>query len=358
MLGTAMAASPETRPPLAFEDFVAGAVDLADGPTVTRDAIVAFARAYDPQPFHLDEEAAKGTFVGELIASGWHSCALLMRAIADSFLLRSTSMGAPGIEEVRWLRPVRPGDALRLRRTVLETKASRSRPEMGLVRFRFELLRGDEAVLTQTNWIMFGRRETPPMVTRDREHEGARPLTGVGPPLPQADESSTRALSSDESQPTSPFFDDLIVGTTRNLGAYAFTPEVIVGFASQFDPQPFHTDPEAARRSHFGGLCASGWHTAAVWMKLMTAHRHGADQQARAAGLRPAALGPSPGFRDLRWLKPVYAGDTIRYRSTLVRKRPSASRPDWGLAFLHNTGENQHGECVFAFEGVVLWERR
>ena len=351
-----MAAFPETLPPLAFEDFAAGAVDLADGPTVTRDAIVAFARAYDPQPFHLDENAAKDTFVGELIASGWHSCALLMRAIADSFLLRSTSMGAPGIEEVRWLRPVRPGDVLRLRRTVLETKASRSRPEMGLVRFQFELLRGDEAMLTQTNWIMFGRREASPAVARDREHEGA--LAGAGSPLPAVVESSTRALSSDESQPTSPFFNDLIVGTTRDLGACTFTPDAIVGFASQFDPQPFHTDPEAARRSHFGGLCASGWHTAAVWMKLMIAHRRAADEQARAAGLRPAALGPSPGFRDLRWLKPVYAGDTIRYCSTLVRKRPSASRPGWGLAFLHNTGENQHGERVFAFEGVVLWERR
>jgi acyl dehydratase len=337
------------RPPLAFEDFVPGEVATAEGPTVTRDAVVAFALAFDPQPFHVDEEAAKGTFVGELIASGWHSCAMLMRAVADGFLLRSTSMGAPGIEEVRWLKPVRPGDRLCLCWTILETKASRSRPEMGLVRFRFELLRGGEAVLSQTNWIIFGRRDAPPPSDRGGPESKGVATHGAEPP------SSLHRPG--EAAPTT-FFDDVVIGLTRDLGAYTFTPEAIVGFASEFDPQPFHIDPEAACRSHFGGLCASGWHTAAVWMKLMIEDRRSADKRARTAGERPAVLGPSPGFRDLRWLKPVYAGDTIRYRSTLTEKRPSASRPGWGLVFQHNTGDNQHGERVFEFRSTVLWERR
>jgi acyl dehydratase len=93
-------------------------------------------------------------------------------------------------------------------------------------------------------------------------------------------------------------------------------------------------------------------------MKLMIEDRRSADKRARVAGERPAVLGPSPGFRDLRWLKPVYAGDTIRYHSTLTEKRPSASRPGWGLVFQHNTGDNQHGERVFEFRSTVLWERR
>jgi acyl dehydratase len=283
---------------------------------------------------------------------------MLMRAVADGFLLRSTSMGAPGIEEVRWLKPVRPGDRLTLRWTVLETKASRSRPEMGLVRFRFELLRGDEAVLAQTNWIMFGRRGATAAEAREGDGDA---VLGPEPRAATAAEATAPPLSpvrlSDDATPT-PFFDDLAIGAARDLGTAAFTPEAIVGFASRFDPQRFHVDPDAARRSHFGALCASGWHTAAMWMKVMTENRRRADDTAREAGERPAVLGPSPGFRDLKWLKPVYAGDTIRYRSTPTEKRPSASRPGWGLVFQHNTGDNQHGERVFEFKSAVLWERK
>lgn len=335
------------RPPLAFEDFSPGMGGTADLPVVTRDAIVAFAGEYDPQSFHLDEEAATHSFVGELIASGWHSCALLMRAIADGLLLRSTCMGAPGVDEVRWLRPVRPGDALRLRWTVGEAKASRSRPEMGLVRFRFEMLRGDEPVLTQSNWIMFGRRlSAVPDGTGPAEEPSAAAIAAAPPPIPG------------ERGPPSPFFDDLEVGASFDLGTYAFTAEAIVGFATEFDPQPFHLDPEAARRSHFGGLCASGWHTAAAWMKRWVEHRRAGDERARQAGQRPAMLGTSPGFRDLRWIKPVYAGDVVRYRSTVLEKRPGALRRGWGLVAQHNTGENQRGERVFEFRGSVFWEKR
>jgi len=329
-------------PSLAFEDFLPGSVATFEGPTVSREAIVAFARDYDPQPFHLDETAAQATPVGELIASGWHGCALLMRTIADSFLLRSTSMGAPGVEEVRWLRPIRPGDVLAMRRTVLEAKPSRSRPEMGLVRFRFELLRGEDPVLAQTNWIMFGRRDAP----SPGGAEAANPPRAEQAPRP-APEPSSAAPGGETSGPS---FDELAAGSERDLGAFTFTPEAIVGFARQFDPQPFHLDPEAACRSHFGGLCASGWHTAAIWMKLLIAARQGA----RAAGRRLPVLGPSPGFRDLQWLKPVYAGDTIRYRAAVIESRPSASRPGWRLVVQRNTAENQHGERVFAFQGAVF----
>lgn len=146
-------------PRIHWEDFVAGSVAEFGPRLVTREEILAFATEFDPQPFHLDEAAAKATLLGGLSASGWHTCAVLMRIMCDGFLLDSTSWGSPGVDEVKWLAPVRPGDRLTVRRTVLDTRASQSRPEMGLVKFRFELFNGDGVrVMTLTCTNMFGRR--------------------------------------------------------------------------------------------------------------------------------------------------------------------------------------------------------
>ncbi len=145
---------------LHWEDFRPGAVAVYGPRLVTREEIVAFAAEFDPQPMHLDEAAAANTLLGGLGASGWHSCCLLMRMIADGFLLNSSSMGGPGVEEVNWLKPLRPGTAIRVRATVLETRASNSRPEMGLVRFLFEILDETDAILTRMRTtLMLGRRE-------------------------------------------------------------------------------------------------------------------------------------------------------------------------------------------------------
>src|SRR5205085_6768077 len=109
---------------------------------------------------HLDEAAARASLLGSLAASGWHSCCLLMRMISDGFLAQSHFLGAPGVEEVRWLRPLRPGESIRVRATVLETRASRSRPQLGFVKFLFELLDSSGAVLmTLTVSPMFARRD-------------------------------------------------------------------------------------------------------------------------------------------------------------------------------------------------------
>src|SRR5664279_6417103 len=118
---------------LHWEDFQLGAVAVYGPRLVTREEIVAFGAEFDPQPMHLDETAASATLLGGLGASGWHTCCLMMRMIADGFLLNSTSMGAPGIEAVRWLAPLRPGTRIRVRRTVLETRTSNSRPEICLL---------------------------------------------------------------------------------------------------------------------------------------------------------------------------------------------------------------------------------
>ncbi len=142
-----------------WEDFAPGSVTEYGPRLVTREEIVAFAAEFDPQPMHLDEEAGRASMLGGLAASGWHSCCLMMRMMADGFMLNSSSMGGPGVDEVRWLSPVRPGDRLTLRVQVLETRASKSRPGMGLVRFAFTLRNQTGAeVMTLGNSIMFGRR--------------------------------------------------------------------------------------------------------------------------------------------------------------------------------------------------------
>jgi acyl dehydratase len=144
-----------------WEDFKPGAVAIYGPRLVTREEIVAFAAEFDPQPMHLDERAAGATLLGGLAASGWHSCCIVMRMIADGFINESISMGAPGVDEVRWLRPLRPGTQVRVRTTVLETRPSNSRSEIGFVNCLFELIDAQDTVLTtMTSPLMIRRRET------------------------------------------------------------------------------------------------------------------------------------------------------------------------------------------------------
>jgi acyl dehydratase len=154
------------------------------------------------------------------------------------------------------------------------------------------------------------------------------------------------------------FWEDVVVGDRAELGRHTFTADDIKSFARRFDPQPFHIDEEAAKRSHFGALCASGWHTAATWMRLMVEHEKRDDEARRARGEPVAVLGPSPGFRALKWLKPVYVGDTIAYATEVVEKRASNSRPEWGLISIRNSGVNQRGEPVISFVSVAFVARR
>lgn len=142
-----------------WEDFKPGESFPMGERVMDRDEMMAFARQFDPQPFHIDEEAAKRSMYGGLIASGWHTVALVMRMMCESYLNQSASLGSPGVDNVRWLKPVRPGDTIRARRTVLESRASQSRPEMGLVKTRWEVFnQDDELVMTIEGYGMFYRR--------------------------------------------------------------------------------------------------------------------------------------------------------------------------------------------------------
>jgi acyl dehydratase len=142
-----------------WEDFYPGQVREIGGYSLSEEEIIEFAGKYDPQPFHTDGEKAKQTFFGGLIASGWQTASLCMRMICDQYLLEAASMGSPGVDELRWVKPVRPGDTLRLKSTVLETRASTSRPDMGTVRSRSEVYnQHGELVMHMSGVGMFRRR--------------------------------------------------------------------------------------------------------------------------------------------------------------------------------------------------------
>jgi len=154
------------------------------------------------------------------------------------------------------------------------------------------------------------------------------------------------------------YLEDIEVGETYAVGRHTFAADDIKAFARRFDPQLFHLDEEAGAASHFGALCASGWHTATTWMRLMVDFHRRITEAARLRGEPVASMGPALGFRELKWLKPVYAGDTIDYKSEVVETRVSNSRPGFGVLTLRSGGVNQNGELVLTFLSTTFVERR
>lgn len=144
-----------------FEDYVAGAVHEFGNIAVEETQVIEFARRFDPQIFHTDPEAAKATMFGGLIASGWHTAALMMRLFVDNYLSSSASLGSPGVDELRWLKPVRPGDTLSARATILEANRSRSKPDRGIIRTYIE-------VLNQENQVVMTMRALNMMLCREK----------------------------------------------------------------------------------------------------------------------------------------------------------------------------------------------
>ncbi len=145
-----------------------------------------------------------------------------------------------------------------------------------------------------------------------------------------------------------------VIGKEQCIGSHTFTAEEIIASAEKFDPQPFPLDAEAAKKSVFGGLCASGWHTTAVFMKLNVVSMTQTVKDCLKRGETPPTFGPSPGFENLKWPKPVYAGDTITYWRTVHAVRPLASRPGWSMLTMTTRACNQNGEEVLSFENAGM----
>jgi acyl dehydratase len=329
-----------------YEDIALGEAPRFGSYEVTKEEIIEFATQYDPQVFHLDEEGAKRTMLGGLSASGWHTAAIAMRLLYDSFLVHSASMGAPGVDELKWSRPVRPGDRLSLRRNILAKKESRSRPDLGIIQTQSELInQNGEVVVTYSAPLMLQRRGVV------QQH--AQPI--------EVSHKASQVIAEKPPEPQQPFaglyFDDIVIGQRMDVGSYTFDKEGILAFGKKYDPQPFHTDEAAARKSHFGGLIASGWHTSAAFMGQLIRNRQKRQAEIVARGEKVPELGPSPGFTNLRWNAPVYAGDTLRFTCEIVNKR-AVSRPGWGLVFIHNEGLNQHDRLAYEFQAIAFWQMR
>lgn len=143
-------------------------------------------------------------------------------------------------------------------------------------------------------------------------------------------------------------------GEKTEIGSYVFTEDNILRFARKYDPQRFHTDKDAAKDTIFGALCASGWHTTAAWMRCFLAYWMAEIGRLKEQGIKPPELGPSPGFRKLQWLKPVFVDETISYSVTFLSSRPLASKPGWHLNTIFCEGINQDGIPVIRFESTVL----
>ncbi len=143
-------------------------------------------------------------------------------------------------------------------------------------------------------------------------------------------------------------------GTRLELGSVTFTAEDIIRFAEKFDPQPFHIDAEAAKTYVFGALCASGWHTCANWMKSFIGFIGREIERLQSEGIAPPKLGPSPGFAELQWLKPVFAGDTITFFMTPLDSRTVQGRNRYILNSALSEGVNQHGETVLRFKSNLI----
>ena len=151
------------------------------------------------------------------------------------------------------------------------------------------------------------------------------------------------------------WFEDMPLNLKATLGTYTFTEENIVAFAQKYDPQPFHVDRAAAAQSIYGGIIASGWQTAAVWMKLMLAHRRA---RVAAGEEETQANYVSPGIRDLRWLKPVRPGMTLTYTNEPFAKLDWPTRPEFGLLEGRNEARDETGELVYSFVNRVLIARK
>ena len=330
---------------LTYEDFPVGTQLRFGGYEVRAEEIIAFAREFDPQPMHLDPVAAQATPMKGLAAPGMFTCSAVMRLSCDQFLNRAEGLGAPGIDETRWLRPVRPGMVLDVEMNVTSARVSQSRPEMGLVGFE-TLVRDQtgESVMSQRYTGLYRRRDTTPPAAEATPAQRA-PRNALA--LPVFDDPAINATRFANR------YEDVVIGARVELGRRHFTREDIIRFATKFDPQPFHLSDEGAAQSHFGRLSASGWHTAATYMRLFVEAR---DRVRAQAGSLPFALSPgrpSPGFRNLRWLRPVQVDDVITYDTTVIAKAPHARA---GLGVVHNraTGINQNGVKVFEIVGSAL----
>jgi acyl dehydratase len=299
---------------LYFEDFPVGKTFGIGRTDISATQIDSYAAAFDPRP------RANGGI--QPAASPIQLCAILMRLNFDGWMSGTAARGAPGVDEVVWQQPAHAGQPLNGRARVLNARVSHSKPELGFVQFRYELIDDQgKLAIAQTNYVMFARRNADGVTerpTQKKKPETAAAQAEAAHAMPK--EWNVHALGK-----------RVATGTTH------FTRDDIIAFARVYDPQSFHVDEVAAKSGPFGALAASGWHTASAWMN---AYVRACDQ----SGLNPGRL---LSMTDLRWLRPTYAGDTIAWDFTPIDIAPNGAAE--AILTSRNSGANQDGVPVFEF---------
>lgn len=302
---------------LFFEDFpVSHSLDFGEY-VVTEDRIKGYAEVFDPLRLRGDRAPA---------ASPWQICAILMRMNYDGWMWRAAARGAPGVDEVCWFEPICAGTLLTARATVLNARVSRTKPQLGLVRYRYELLRdGGHLVFSQTNYVIMERRSVNSSADIVA---GARQIPARLATTAQQSKTQPQAIA---------------------LGTTLFTRQSIRSFAAEYDPQPFHVDDRAAKSGPFGALAASGWHTASSWMAAYS----------RACLYDTSKLPLPAEFRRLKnlyWRRPVLIGDRITW--TFAATATTTSPSGEAVVTSHNSGLDETGAVIFEFDAAMTIRAR
>ncbi|MFV0366922.1 MAG: MaoC/PaaZ C-terminal domain-containing protein [Hyphomicrobiaceae bacterium] len=325
---------------LFWEDFPVGQVMDFGCCELSREDIIDFARQFDPQPFHIDEQAARSTIFEGLAASGWHVCVTYMAMFQEHLLSRCQRAGLYGIEEIKWRIPVRPGDELSCRVTCVERNVSVGRKGFGICTLFCE-------GLNACGQTVMSLRLQLELQLQSMCHVG---LIDAGACVPNKRHGSN--VTRLPRQHAITFFEDVQLGTEISLGGFRFAEESVVSFNERYGPHPMHPDASENR------LCVSGWHVTSIWMQRLISYYKSEAERLRLSGDRAPELGPSPGIKHLRWHRPVYAGDSLIFSSWAERKFGVQSRPDWGLLLSGTDVRNQSGKCVVSFYALLLLERR
>jgi acyl dehydratase len=312
---------------------------------VSAEAIKEFAAEYDPQPQHLDEHAASATPLQGLVASGWQTCAVLTRQLERQLELASMHVEIPGINEIKWLKPVRPGDVLETRmRRQSRCFCSGCRDSGGWVIAIEAVNQAGVPVLRLNSNALLACREAS---------------------LAEAQRCSIHCAQRMERKPRVRrrpgghlvrYFEEVVLGDEIALGSYDFTIDAMGCYTRVLDSALGSRDRSASAAALYQG--ASGWHVVAAWMRLVVDHYH-AEADWLATHERPVPrLGPAVGARSISWRKPVRVGDRITFASWAEHKVNIGTSNEWGLLVAGVEGVNQNGESVVSLYPQFLLEKR
>ena len=310
---------------------------------IDRDSIIAFANAFDPQPAHIDERAAQATPLHGLSASGWHTCTLIAEDLLGALAKKTHCLGITGIDDLRWLKPVRPGDDLSCE--VRWGPSTRCSCDPALVRCHAEVEARNQFGETVVRWSCQLLLREPTRTWRSTVH--------MPWPLCEARRPRPTKVTSRRGDHLIKYFEDVWCGEEIALGTYTFDSSNV----SMFE-EIVAGNGDCIVREAGSGKYVSDWHVVAAWMSLIVAYYKRRAAQLAAAGCPVPTLGPATGVRWLRWHTPVSVGDQISFRSWAEHKVSAVSRGRWGLLVAGAEGRNQHGEVVVSFYPQFLLERR